>query len=112
MPRLGGSMTVSGRVPRDILASAVAVFFTCTLLVAQSGPAPDGSYDIIWESGSGLTSGTGLYTGANAAQQVKAYFPLTGVRLTPQDPAAGWTFELALTGYGHASEMQPVETAI
>src|SRR5262249_18293932 len=98
--------------PRQILATLAAVLFTCTFLVAQSGPAPDGSYDIIWEAGTGLTSGTGFYTGPNAAQQLKAYFPVTGVRLTPQDRTAGGSFELGLTGYGHPGEMQTVESAV
>jgi uncharacterized repeat protein (TIGR01451 family) len=100
------------RVPRLVVSSILSIFFTCTFLVAQSGPAPDGSYDIVWESGSGLQSGTGFYLGSNAAQHIKAYFPETGLRLNPQDPSAGWAFELALTGYGHPGQIQSIGTAV
>src|SRR5580765_2240126 len=77
---------------------------TATFVGAQSAPAPDASYNIVWEPISGLTGQSGSYVGINGVQGLKAYFPESGMRLVSEKNPSAWEVNLSLTGFGHAGE--------
>ena len=102
------------RTFRTILVPTLALVLvaaTSTLVGAQSAPAPDASYNIVWEPVSGFTGQSGAYVGINAVQGLKAYFPETGLRLVSEKEPSSWAVSLALTGFGYAGEMQSVTPA-
>jgi hypothetical protein len=61
-----------------------------------------------WVSFSG-EPGAGAYQAPNRAHNLRTYFGPQGISIVPRAGTPAWELSLALTGYGYAGDLQPVD---
>jgi len=70
-------------------------------------------YNLTWQTGTYLRDLPAAYQAPNRAHNLRTYFTPEGIRVIPRitENSPAWEWNLNLTGYGYADNIQPISPA-